>query len=278
MNTVHPRNFHRLALAVTDVDAAAGWLRRTLGALPLGGSEELMQPRPGGDLGNLAGTATKMLWVGGYPVILLGGGAVAKFLERNGPGVQSWAWEVDDNWEVEHALRDRGIDVISPNLAGRFFFMQPKQSFGLLWEWCDGKMPRDAGTEESETGVVTVNSMAWITGVVADADVVADWVLELTDAERVHGNPAGPAELERTVDLEIGDITVRLVTPLASESRYAPVLDRGPRVHSFALRVASLDAALDALTADGITTTYREGALAATDPSTTLGLAIDWTE
>ena len=137
--------------------------------------------------------------------------------------------------------------------------MQPKQTFGLLWEWCDGKMPRDARPEHPQGGVVAVESIAWITGVVADADAVADWVLELTDAEQVSGNPAGPPELERTVDLAVGDITVRLVTPLASESRYAPVLDRGPRVHSFAVRVPSLDAALDALTAEGITTTYREG-------------------
>jgi catechol 2,3-dioxygenase-like lactoylglutathione lyase family enzyme len=278
MNTVHPHNFHRLALAVPDVDEAAVWLQRTLGAVPVKGSEGLTEQQPGRDLGNLAGTTTKMLWVGGYPVILLGGGAVARFLERHGPGVQSWAWEVDDNWEVEHAVRDRGIDVISPNLAGRFFFMQPKQTFGLLWEWCDGKMPRDGSQAGPTTGVVTVDSVAWITGVVADADAAADWVLELTDAELVEGNPAGPTELERTVDLRVGDITVRLVTPLAPESRYAPVLDRGPRVHSFALRVPSLDAALDTLAADGITTTYREGALAATDPSTTLGLSIDWTE
>ena len=75
-----------------------------------------------------------MMWMGGYPVILLGGGVVANYLRRNGPGVQSWAWEVDDNWAVERIVRDRDIEVISPNIAGRFFFMQPKQTFGLLWE------------------------------------------------------------------------------------------------------------------------------------------------
>lgn len=278
MPTISPHNFHRLALAVTDVSAAALWLERTFGALPVGGSEGLMQARPDRDVGSLAGTETRMLWLGGYPVILLGGGVVSNFLARNGPGVQSWAWEVDDNWEVEHIVRDHGIDVISPNLAGRFFFMQPRQTFGLLWEWCDGKMPRDPRAVEPGKGIVTVDGLAWITGVVADADATARWVTDLMEAKVVEGNPAGPATVERTVDLAVGDITVRLVTPLNAESRYAPVLERGPRVHSFAVRVPDLEASLGALADEGVSTIYREGALAATDPASTLGIRIDWTE
>ena len=278
MPTIIPRNFHRLALAVTDVSAASLWLERTLGAFAIQGSEGLMQPRPDRDLGSLAGTETRLLWVGGYPVILLGGGVVANFLERHGPGVQSWAWEVDDNWEVEHVVRDQGIDVISPNLPGRFFFMQPRQTFGLLWEWCDGKMPRDQRAVEPGKGVVTVEALAWITGVVADADATARWITDIMEATPVEGNAAGPPAVERTIDLAVGDVTVRLVTPLSEASRYAPVLERGPRVHSFAVRVADLDASLDALARDGVATIYREGALAATEPASTLGIRVDWTE
>src|SRR5579859_7161276 len=119
MTLIRPHNFHRLALAVADVEAAAVWLERMLGAIPVAGSEGLMQNSPGRDVGDLAGTQTRLLWVGGYPVILLGGGVVAPFLARHGPGVQSFAWEVDDNWEVEHIVRDRGIDVVSVNIGGR---------------------------------------------------------------------------------------------------------------------------------------------------------------
>ena len=169
MTLVQPRNFHRLALAVTDVDIATSWLERMLGAIPVSGSEAMMRSRPDRDVGSLAGTDSRLLWVGGYPMILLSGGVVTRFLARRGPGVQSWAWEVDDNWAVEHLVRDRGIDVISSNLAGRFFFMEPKQTHGLLWEWCDGKMPRLAQATEPGEGVVTVTGLAWITGVVADA-------------------------------------------------------------------------------------------------------------
>ena len=98
------------------------------------------------------------------------------------------------------------------------------------------------------------------------------------EAEPVEGNPAGTAELEKTIDLSVGDITVRLVTPLNEASRYAAALERGPRVHSFAVRVPDLGAALETLAADGIATIYREGSLAATDPAATLGIRVDSTE
>jgi hypothetical protein len=270
MTLVQPRNFHRLALAVNDVPETAAWLERMFGAIPMGGADAAVSE-------GLPGTTTKLQWVGGYPVILLGGGLVSRFLERQGPGVQSWAWEVDDNWAVEHLVRDRDIDVISVNILGRFFFMHPSQTDGLLMEWCDGKMPRDPRATEPGKGVVEVKEMAWVTGVVADADATAEWLSGLAETTPVETNAKGPEDLERTIDLQVGDITVRLVTPRSPESRYAAFLEKGPRVHSFAIRVPDLDAALATLAEEGIPTVYREGALASTDPASTLGLRIDWT-
>ncbi len=274
---VQPRNFHRLALAVNDVGAASAWLEEMLGATPLVGSAQRAADSPPRDEGNLAGTDQRLLWVGGYPVILLAGGAVARFLQRHGPGVQSFAWEVDDNWAVEHIVRDQGIDVISVNVGGRFFFMHPRQTHGLLMEWCDGKMPRDSGVPASN-GAIGVTQMSWVTGVVADADATAQWMAGLMKLDVIEGNAKGPAELERTIDLAVGDITVRLITPLSPDSRYASVLDEGARVYSFALSVPDLDATLADLEARGIPTIYRAGMLAATDPAATLGLRIDWTQ
>jgi catechol 2,3-dioxygenase-like lactoylglutathione lyase family enzyme len=278
---IQPRNFHRLALAVDDVQVAAAWLQRLLGAVPIAG-----RPGPGreGDgaqrqnVGRLAGTDTLLLWVGGYPFILLTGGAVARFLERHGPGVQSFAWEVDDNWEVEHIVRDRGIDVISVNIAGRFFFMHPRDTHGLLMEWCDGRMPRASLPGKTGGGVVDINGLAWASGVVVDADATADWMAALMQTKVVEGNPTGPPELEHTVDLQVGDITIRLVTPVSADSRYAAALQSGPGVYSFALRVADLDAALTTLSREGVRTAYRTEGLAATDPTTTLGLRLEWSQ
>jgi hypothetical protein len=65
---------------------------------------------------------------------------------------------------------------------------------------------------------------------------------------------------------------MRLVSPLSAESRYASALERGPGVHSFAVRVPDLDAALGALERDGVRTIYRHGRLAASEPTDTLGI------
>ncbi|HEY3943570.1 MAG TPA: VOC family protein [Acidimicrobiales bacterium] len=278
MPLVIPHHLHRLAVAVSDVDAGAAWLGRVLGATSLLASMPQPQDLPAADGEGVGGADMRFLWVGRYPAVLLAGGAVRRFLDRHGPGLQSLAWEVDDNWEVEHIVRDRGIGVISVNIEGRFFFMDPRDTHGVLMEWCDGQMPRDPGQMEPAPGVVDVIDLAWVSAVVADADATASWMADLVETRRVEGNPIGPEDLERTVDVGIGDVTVRLVTPRASESRYARTLQSGPRVHSFAVRVPRIDAALAALEAEGIATTHRYGALAATDPATTLGLQLEWTE
>lgn len=277
MALIEPRNFHRLALAVNDTDSAEAWLTRIFGAVPIAGSAERAQG-PARDLGNMAGTDTRLLWVGGYPVILLSGGIVARFLERHGPGVQSFAWEVDDNWAVEHIVRDHGIEVTAVNVGGRFFFMHPRHTHGLLMEWCDGKMPRGSLPPSPEGGILDIAGLAWASGVVADADATAEWMAGLMDVKPVEGNPMGPPGLERTIDLLVGDVTIRLITPLSPDSRYASALVRGPGVHSFAVRVPELDTALSVLEAEGIGTAYRADGLAATDPTATLGLRIEWTE
>jgi hypothetical protein len=75
----------------------------------------------------------------------------------------------------------------------------------------------------------------------------------------------------------VGDITLRLLTPLADDSPYRATLERGPRLTTFALRVADLDATVEALAAVGVPTVRRENGLAATDPATTFGIPIEWT-
>jgi hypothetical protein len=113
-----------------------------------------------------------------------------------------------------------------------------------------------------------------VTAVVADASSTAAFLTELAGACPVLGNAQGPKDRELTVDLDIGDVTLRLVTPLSSESPYAG--DGTSRLFSFTLRVADLDRALSGLASVGVPTVRREGDLAATDPSATFGLPIEW--
>jgi catechol 2,3-dioxygenase-like lactoylglutathione lyase family enzyme len=282
MDRIEPREFHRIAVPVHDVGAATAWFGRVLGTRTRGG---LAPDRPQTDPA-VAGTYMQMLDLAGYPLLLMSGGAVASFLDRKGPGVQSFAWEIDDNWSAEHFVRDQGIKIASVSLGGRFFFMHPRDTHGVLIEWCapprnaaPGAPPRPPTVlGEGQPGVVDVAGLAWISAVVADADVVAEWMGSIMETTPVEGNPAGDPAVERTIDLQVGDITVRLLTPVSSESVYHQVLEGGPRVHSFGVRVADLDESLKRLEADGIKTEHRSGSLAMTDPSTTLGIPIHWTE
>ena len=87
-----------------------------------------------------------------------------------------------------------------------------------------------------------------------------------------------PPNSERTIDLAVGDITVRLIIPHFSRQSLRHGARRGCTGVSFALYVPDLDATLADLEGRGIPTIYRAGMLAATDPAATLGLRIDWTQ
>ena len=85
-----PGNCHRIALAVHDAPSATEQWRRVFGA-------GLMVDDLHDDLD---GSAMGIVWMGDVPVLALASddpdGVVGRWLTRNGPGVQSLAWEVPD--------------------------------------------------------------------------------------------------------------------------------------------------------------------------------------
>jgi 4-hydroxyphenylpyruvate dioxygenase-like putative hemolysin len=279
MVLIDPGYLHRLALAVDDAGVADEWFGRVLGARPLSDRAERPAGRSGQEA-DLEGTDTRLFRLGGYPFILLSkgvvGGPVAKFLARYGPGVHSLAWEVQDMWTVQNLLIERGIGIGAVNIPGRHFFMHPRDTHGVLMEWTDDTFGANARHGES-TGDVGVESLAWVTAAVADAEATAAFLADLAGAALIEGNAHGPTDRELTIDVEVGDVTLRLVTPRSPESPYASVLERGPRLCSFAMRVVDLDGALKALDAVGVPTSRRDGDLAATDPASTFGVSMEWT-
>jgi 4-hydroxyphenylpyruvate dioxygenase-like putative hemolysin len=274
---------HRVALAVEDAGAVNDWFVGVLGAGPIGtdrrGEPGEIRPTPGED--DLEGTDTRLFRVGGFPFIILSkgapGGPVANFLGRWGPGVHSLAWEVDDMWTVQNLLIRQGIRIGAVNIPGRHFFMHPRDTRGVLMEWTDDSFGESARRQDEGGGAIDVEGLAWVTAAVADATETAAFLADLCDATPVTGNAQGPNDQELTVDVRIGDITLRLVTPRSPESRYAAVLSDAPRLCSFALRVPDLDTALKALAEEGVPTVYRDDDLAATDPASTFGIPIEWT-
>jgi len=279
MALIHPGSMHRVALAVDDAGVADEWFGRVLGAMPLRGRADGEGGRSSNEA-DLEGTDTRLFRLGGYPFILLSkgvaGGPVAKFLARYGPAVHSLALEVDDMWTTQNLLIERGIGIGAVNIPGRHFFMHPRDTHGVLMEWTDDSFEANARHGEG-TGEVGVESLAWVTAAVADAEATAAFLADLCGAAPTEGNAHGPTDRELTIDVEVGDLTLRLVTPRSPESPYASLLGRGPRLCSFALRVVDLDRALKALDAVGVLTSRRDGELAATDPATTFGVPIEWT-
>ncbi len=280
MALVHAGNLHRLALAVDDAAVADQWFKTTLGAAALRTGNDEGGVRSGGEA-DLAGTDISLFRVGGYPFILLAkgvpGGPVANFLGRYGPGVHSLAWEVEDMWTVQNLLIEDGIRIGAVNIPGRHFFMHPKDTHGVLMEWTDDTFGPNGKQADEGGGLVDADDLAWVSAVVTDAEATAAFLADLCDATPVEGNARGPAGRELTIDLRIGDITLRLITPQSAESPYAATLERGPRLTTFALRVADLDAAVDALAGVGVPTVRREDGLAATDPAATFGIPMEWT-
>ena len=279
MALIDPGPLHRLALAVDDATVADTWFKQVLGSGGLHSEEHAEGIRSGGEA-DLAGTDVSLFRVGGYPIILLAkgepGGPVARFHERYGSGVHSLAWEVDDMWTTQNLLMERGVRMGAVNIPGRHFFMHPKDTFGVLMEWTDDTFGTNDRRPDEGGGVVDALDLAWVTAVVTDAEATASFLGDLAGATPVTGNAQGPADQELTIDLAVGDITLRLVTPHSADSPYAAV-EAAPRLCAFALRVGDLDDALTALAGAGIPTTWRSDGLAATDPAATVGIPIEWT-
>jgi catechol 2,3-dioxygenase-like lactoylglutathione lyase family enzyme len=281
MALVEPGPLHRLALAVDDAGSTHDWFTRIVGAGSLG-----IDTDPGGDRGpdeaDLAGTDTRLFRVGGFPIILLSkgvpGGPVAKFLGRYGPGAHSLAWEVADMWVVQNLLVEHGIGIGAVNIPGRHFFMHPRNTHGVLMEWTDDTFGPNGRRADEGGGVTDATGLAWVAAVVTDADATASFLTDLVGAKPVDGNAHGPADRETTVDLAIGDVVLRLITPRSPASPYEPLLAKGPRLCSFALRVGDLGATTAALEAAGVPTLWRQDGLVGTDPAATCGLHIEWTD
>jgi catechol 2,3-dioxygenase-like lactoylglutathione lyase family enzyme len=279
---------HRLALAVHDSDEAAKWFRRVFGAGTLGGSVVPFLPDTPSvmeDIRHLEGSDSRMLWHGGYPLLIMApfgrNGYVANHLERWGPGIHSLAWEIEDMWGTDARLRAQGRAITGVNIPGRHFFLHPRDTHGVLIEFTDTFWkgdPRRGGPPTDEGGgIVEGASLAWVSAAVRDASATAELFAGIAGAREVTGNPRRSSSIEDALDVHIGDFDVRLVTPRTEESRYWAPLQRGPRLHSFTLRVPDLDAALRALEGEGVKIAGRDGDIAWLDQEASFGVPIELT-
>jgi methylmalonyl-CoA/ethylmalonyl-CoA epimerase len=125
-----------VGIAVPDLDTAIQWYADTLGLVAThlevneeqGVREAMLSPR-----GDDHGPAVQLL------APLNEQSTIAKFLDRNGPGIQQMAYRVADIDAASAHLRNKGVRLIyeSPRrgtAGSRVNFVHPKDAGGVLIE------------------------------------------------------------------------------------------------------------------------------------------------
>ncbi|HLM18349.1 MAG TPA: VOC family protein [Acidimicrobiia bacterium] len=264
-----PGNCHRIALAVHDFAGAVAQWRRVFGAGVM--LDAVHDDLDGSEMG--------IVWMGDVPFLALAAadpdGLVGRWLAKNGPGVQSLAWEVPDMWAVQNHLMQAGIGITGVHIEGRHFFMHPRDTFGLMLELTDDRLPGDPRNGLSPTGggdgVVQVARVEHVTGVVVDLEPVAALLHAVFGTEPRPVASDGP---EAIADFDIGDLTLRLVAPVDPKSEWHDAIVNGRgTLHSVALAV-DLAAAPEALAAAGIAVAREDRGTLWLDPADTFGLRL----
>ena len=134
-----------VGIAVADLDVAMAFYRDTFGLEVVheetnqdqGVREAMVRVGPGGD-----GSETMIQLLA--PID--DSSTIARFLDRNGPGLQQLAYRVSDLEEVSAVLRDRGLrlvyDAPRRGTAGSLVnFVHPKDAGGVLIELVEPAPP-----------------------------------------------------------------------------------------------------------------------------------------
>jgi catechol 2,3-dioxygenase-like lactoylglutathione lyase family enzyme len=226
------------------------------------------------------GSEMGMVWMGDVPFLALGAsdpdGTVGRWLAQRGPGVQSLAWEVPDMWSAQNLLQQMGVGITGVHVPGRHFFLHPRDTFGLLLELTDDRLPGDPRQGLAPTGggdgLIPVQRVAHVTAVVPDLDPVAaflDQVFGAGPRSVVHDGP------ETVADFDVGDLTLRVVVPQDAASKWHGAITKGRgRLHSVALAV-DLDGASSRLASAKLRTTYEGPASVRLDPRDTFGIPLE---
>ena len=81
-------------------------------------------------------------------------------------------------WASQNHLMQAGIGITGVHIEGRHFFMHPRDTFGLMLELTDDRLPGDPRNGLAPTGggdgLVQVARVERVTGVVVDLEPVTD--------------------------------------------------------------------------------------------------------
>jgi hypothetical protein len=124
-----------MSAAVTNLDAALGFLAGLVGAEPL---YEVDRPAIGG--------RAVGLWIADHVIELVEPsgktGAVAAYIERYGPRLRATQFRVLDLGRAEQHLSSRGLRLI-PGDFDRTVAIDPADNYGVNWQFTEQRLTAD---------------------------------------------------------------------------------------------------------------------------------------
>jgi methylmalonyl-CoA/ethylmalonyl-CoA epimerase len=123
-----------VGIAVPDLDVAIAFYRDTFGVVSV--HEEVNEEQGVREAMLLVGDGTTRLQL---LAPLNAASAIAKFIDRSGPGLQQLAFTVEDIDSASQQLRDRGLRLLYESArrgteGSRINFVHPKDAGGVLIE------------------------------------------------------------------------------------------------------------------------------------------------
>ncbi len=214
-------------------------------------------PRPdtpfGGSVSRIRNTATE------WEILQPDGpdSLVQKFLDQRGPGLHHLTVQVPDIEEAAAELERLGVTPfggISEDSMWRMAYIHPRDSGGVLWQLYEPKRAEPVNGTRGEAGALGFRRIDHIAIASPDLDARAVWL------ERVFGMDAGrcwevPDRGYKGCMLRIPatELKLEILEPLGDEGFLQTFLARrGPGLHHVSCEVESVDAAVEALAAEGV--------------------------
>lgn len=257
--------FHSTAM-VADYDRARGQLERLAGL-------RVLECDSSPDIGRRGG----MTWIGDNAIEIgepLGPDtAPGRFVSQYGGGLHSIALEVADLDAAAARLERRGIRIAARPREG-FFFTDPRQTGGILFQWSHFVVPEDPrhGAELpafAQPPLFDEVRNAYVGAVVDDPVATAALLADLMATEVTFEHPGAP-DGRPWAGVSLGDCTLALfaLAGAAEAASWGRPYARA-RAHLLALAVEDWERSVARAVGAGFAVVRQEDRMAVLDPAST---------
>ena len=142
---------------------------------------------------------------------------VARYLQRYGPGYQSFEIGIDNGPEVAARMKEAGCKLSAE--YGIFFYVRPESTGGVLLEVCETKMPNDPYDRRgwrpdwSEGHPSTILRLDHIACITADVDAALSFFTRVVDGELLSDDRIATPQPARRALVQLADTKVAFIQP-----------------------------------------------------------------